>query len=176
MKMKGKILEFDGVKPRLHPSVFLADGSFIIGNVKIGEGSSIWYNTVVRGDVNYIKIGKFTNIQDLSMIHVTTAKYPTIIGDYVTVGHKVMIHGAKIGNYVLVGIGAIILDDVEIPDHVIIAAGSVIPPGKKYPSGVLIMGAPGKVVRELTREEINYFEESAIHYHELARKHLLIKD
>lgn len=174
--MKGKVLEFNGVKPTLHPSVFLADGSFVIGDVEIGEGSSVWYNTVVRGDVNYIKIGRFTNIQDLSMIHVTTAKYPTIIGDYVTVGHKVMIHGAKIGNYVLVGIGAIILDDAEIPDHVIVAAGSVIPPGKKYPSGVLIMGTPGKVVRELTRKEMDYFEESAIHYYELARKHSLIKD
>ncbi len=170
-KIDGLVLEYEGMKPDLHPSVFVASGAAIIGNVGVGEGSSIWYNSVVRGDVNYIKIGKFTNIQDLSMIHVTTAKYPTIIGDYVTIGHRVMIHGAKIGNYVLLGIGSIILDDVEIADYTIVAAGTLIPPRKKFPSGVLIMGSPGKVIRDLSREEIEDFERLALHYTNLAVKH-----
>ncbi len=171
MKVKGQILEFEGVKPQLHPDVFIAPGAYVIGDVKVGEKSSIWYNCVVRGDVNYIKIGRFTNIQDLSMIHVTTAKYPTVIGDFVTVGHRVMIHGAEIGNYVLVGMGAIILDNVHISDYTIIAAGTLIPPNKSYPSGVLIMGTPGKVVRDLTDKEIEEFKASALHYAELAEKH-----
>ena len=171
MKVKGSVLGFNGVEPKLPPTVFVAPGAYVIGDVEMGEGSSVWYNSVVRGDVNHIRIGNFTNIQDLSVIHVTTALYPTIIGDYVTIGHKAMIHGAKIGNRVLIGIGAIILDDVEITDYVIVAAGTLIPPGKRFPSGVLIMGSPGKVVRELTREERNSLEEQALHYFELSKLH-----
>ncbi len=171
-RVKGLIGAYKGMEPRLHPSVFVAPGGVVIGDVEIGEGSSVWYNSVIRGDVNYIRIGKFTNIQDLSMIHVTTEKYPTIIGDYVTVGHRVMIHGARIGNNVLVGIGSIILDDVEIADYTIVAAGTLIPPRKKFPSGVLIMGSPGKVVRELTRAEMEDFERLALHYSKLAEAHL----
>ena len=174
-RIDGVILEYDGVKPRLHPSVFIASGAAVIGDVEIGEGSSVWYNSVVRGDVNFIRIGKFTNIQDLSMIHVTTEKYPTIIGDYVTVGHRVMIHGAQIGNHVLVGIGAIILDGVEIADYSIVAAGTLIPPRKKFPSGVLIMGSPGKVIRDLRKEEIEEFERLALHYSKLAEKHSALR-
>ncbi len=171
MRVKGNVLGFNGVEPKLHSTVFIAPGAYVIGDVEIGKGSSVWYNSVIRGDANYIRIGNFTTIQDLSVIHVPTTKYPTIIGDYVTIGHKAMIHGAKIGSRVLIGIGAIILDDVEIPDYVMVAAGTLIPPRKRFPSGVLIMGSPGKVVRELTKEERNNLQEQALQYFELSRLH-----
>ncbi len=169
--MKGTVLPYKGVEPKLADGVFLAPGSFVIGDVEIGEGSSIWFNTVVRGDVNYIRIGKNTNIQDLSMVHVTTAKYPTIIGDGVTIGHRCMIHGCVIGDNCLIGMGAIILDGVEVGDNCLVAAGSLLTQGKKFPSGVLIMGAPAKVVRELRLEEIEDFKRLALHYRRLAESY-----
>ncbi len=166
--MKGTVLSYKGVHPRIAEDVFIAPGAFVIGDVEIGEGSSIWFNTVVRGDVNYIRIGRNTNIQDLSMVHVTTAKYPTVIGDGVTIGHRVMIHGCVIGNNCLIGMGAIILDGVEIGDNSIVAAGSLVTQGKKFPSGVVIMGVPAKVVREVRPEEIEEFKRLALHYKNLA--------
>ena len=142
-----------GVTPRLHPSVFVAEGAQVMGDVEIGEDSSVWYNTVIRGDVNSIRIGSRTNIQDLTMIHVEKGTHPTRLGDDVTVGHHAVVHGCTIGNRVLVGIGAIVLNGVVIEDEVFIAAGTLLTPGTHIPSGSMVMGSPGKVKRPLTDAE-----------------------
>jgi carbonic anhydrase/acetyltransferase-like protein (isoleucine patch superfamily) len=142
-----------GVLPRIHPSVFVAEGAQIMGDVEIGEDSSVWYNTVIRGDVNSIRIGARTNIQDLTMVHVEKGTHPTRLGDDVTVGHHVVVHGCTIGNRVLVGIGAIVLNGVVIEDEVFIAAGTLLTPGTHIPSGSMVMGSPGKVKRPLTDAE-----------------------
>ena len=142
-----------GVMPRLHPSVFVAEGARIMGDVEIGEDSSVWYNTVIRGDVNSIRIGARTNIQDLTMVHVEKGTHPTRLGDDVTVGHHVVVHGCTIGNRVLVGIGAIVLNGVIVEDDVFIAAGTLLTPGTHVPSGSMVMGSPGKVKRPLTDAE-----------------------
>ena len=147
------IRPFQGKIPKLHPTAFVADGAQVIGDVEIGEESSIWYNTVVRGDVNSIRIGRRTNIQDLSVVHVEKGTHPTRIGDDVTVGHHVVIHGCTIGNRVLVGIGAIVLNGVVIEDDAFIAAGALLIPGTRVASGSMVMGSPAKVKRTLTDAE-----------------------
>ena len=165
-------LPFQGTKPKIHESVFVAAGAQIIGDVEIAEGSSIWYNTVVRGDVHHIRIGKNTNIQDLSVVHVAANKYPTYIGNDVTVGHKALVHACKVGDRCLIGMGAIIMDGAEIGDDSIVAAGSLVIEGKKFPAGSLIMGSPAKVVREIRDNERAWISESASNYSELAKQHM----
>jgi carbonic anhydrase/acetyltransferase-like protein (isoleucine patch superfamily) len=150
--------------PEIHSSVFLASGVKIIGNVKIGENSSVWYNTVIRGDVHYIKIGSNSNIQDCSMLHVTNGKFPLNIGNNVTVGHSVTLHGCTLQNRCLVGMGAVILDGAIIEEKAMIAAGAVITPGYVAPSGKLVGGVPGKIIRNLTDIELEEFEKSALRY------------
>jgi len=156
--------------PILGNRVYLHPSCQIIGDVTLGDDSSIWCNAVLRGDVNRISIGRGTNVQDLSMGHVShkTADKPEgsplIIGDYVTVGHSVILHGCTIGNECLIGMGSIIMDDVVIPDRVMIGAGSLVSPGKLLQGGMLYMGRPAKAVRALTVEEIAYLRYSAEHY------------
>lgn len=156
--------------PILGNCVYLHPSCQVIGEVTIGDDSSIWCNTVLRGDVNRIVIGRGSNVQDLTMCHVShrTADKPDgsplIIGDYVTVGHAVILHGCTIGNDCLIGMGSIIMDDVVIPDQVMIGAGSLVSPGKKLESGMLYMGRPAKAVRTLTEAEIAYLRYSAEHY------------
>lgn len=150
--------------PKLGNDVFLAPGSKIIGNVEIGDDSSIWYNTVVRGDVNYIKIGSLTNVQDCSMLHVTNGKFPLNIGNKVTIGHSVTLHGCTLQDLCLIGMGAVILDGAIVEQNSIVAAGAVIRPGFVVPSGKLVAGVPGKVVRNLTQDEIIDLEKSADRY------------
>lgn len=164
------IFSYEGVKPDIHRSCFVADSASIIGRVEIGENTSVWYNCVLRGDENTIKIGKHTNIQDGTVVHISK-DYDTVIGDYVTVGHKAIVHACKIGNNVLVGMGAIILDGAEIEDNVLIGAGSIVTPGKKIPSGSLVLGSPAKVVRELSGQEIEHLKQSAVDYVQYAEKH-----
>jgi carbonic anhydrase/acetyltransferase-like protein (isoleucine patch superfamily) len=147
------IRPFQGKLPKLHLTTFIADGAQVIGDVEIGEESSIWYNTVVRGDVNSVRIGRRTNIQDLSVIHVEKGTHPVRIGDEVTVGHRVVLHGCTVGNRVLVGIGAIVLNGVVIEDESFIAAGTLLIPGTHVPSGSMVMGSPGRVTRTLTDAE-----------------------
>lgn len=166
------IKELENRKPNIHKTCFIAESADIIGDVTIGENTSIWYKTVLRGDGNYIEIGKNTNIQDNSVVHIGEDN-PTIIGDYVTVGHSAVVHGCIVGNSVLVGIGAIILDGAEIGDNTIIAAGSLVPPGKKIPAGVLVMGTPVKIVRELTKEEKKALTNSAIDYIGFAKDNII---
>ncbi|MBI3480648.1 MAG: gamma carbonic anhydrase family protein [Nitrosomonadales bacterium] len=156
--------------PALGDRVYLHPSCQVIGDVKIGSESSVWCNAVLRGDVNRIVIGQGTNIQDLTMGHVShkTAENPNgsplIVGDYVTVGHSVILHGCTIGHECLIGMGSIIMDDAVIRDRVMIGAGSLISPGKVLESGMLYMGRPAKAVRKLTAEEVTYLRYSAEHY------------
>ncbi len=166
------------VMPILGARVFVHASAQIIGNVRIGNDSSIWCNTVLRGDVNLIVIGRCSNVQDLTMGHVshkTPIKpngSPLIIGDYVTVGHSVILHGCAIGNECMIGMGSIIMDDAVIPDQVMIGAGSLVAPGKALESGMLYVGRPVKAIRALTPEEIAYLKYSAEHYVEVKNNYL----
>jgi carbonic anhydrase/acetyltransferase-like protein (isoleucine patch superfamily) len=162
---------FAGHTPRLHSSVFVADGAQVIGDVEIGEDSSVWYNTVLRGDVNSIRIGRRTNIQDLTMLHVHRDRFPCSIGDDVTVGHHAVVHGCTVGSRVLVGIAAVVLDGVVIDDDCFIAAGTLLTPGTRVPAGSMVMGAPGKVKRMLTPDEREGLLASAAGYVLNARMH-----
>lgn len=164
LNFKGKLFPYLDLFPRIHPSVFLAEGVKIIGDVEIGEDSSVWYNTVIRGDVHYVKIGKLTNIQDCSMLHVTNGKYPLNIGDKVTIGHAVKLHGCTLQNLCLIGIGAIVLDGAVVEEKSMVAAGSVVKPNFIVPSGKLVAGVPAKVIRDLTQQELDEFEKSALRY------------
>lgn len=146
------MLKFKGKEPQLDESVFVAPGAHVSGAVSIGRDSSVFYNSVARGDVNTITIGERTNIQDNCTLHVTE-KTSLTVGDDVTVGHNVILHGCRVGNQVMVGMGAIVLDGAEIGDNCIVAAGSLVPPNKSYPAGLMIMGSPARVVRKLSEEE-----------------------
>ncbi len=159
-----KLFQYLDFFPKIDPSVFLASGVKIIGNVEIGSDSSIWYNTVVRGDVHYIKIGKMTNVQDCSMLHVTNGKFPLNIGNKVTIGHSVTLHGCTLQDLCLIGMGAVILDGAVIEQQAMVAAGAVVTPGFVVPSGKLAGGVPAKIIRDLTEAEIEDFENSAQRY------------
>ena len=158
------ILEHNGIAPQIDPSVFLAPSACVIGDVQIGEKSSLWFNVLVRGDVNYIRIGKRTNIQDGTVIHVTHKTHPTVIGDDVSVGHSVTLHGCNIQDRCLIGIGAIILDGVEVGESSMVAAGSLLTPGTKIPPRSLVMGSPARVRKELTDAECADFHSIAERY------------
>jgi len=164
IKIMAIIKPYKGIYPKIHESVYLSENVVVIGDVEIGKDSSVWFGTVIRGDVNYIKIGKRTNIQDNCVVHVTHDTHPTIIGDNVTVGHGVILHGCTLHNNILVGMGATIMDGVEIEDYVLVGAGALVTPNKKIPSGVLVAGVPAKIVRELREEEIKLIKESAENY------------
>jgi len=164
MKEEEKLFPYLETFPKIHSSVFLAAGVKIIGDVIIEQDSSVWYNSVIRGDVNYIRIGKFTNIQDLCMLHVTNQTYPLNIGNKVTIGHSVTLHGCTIKDLVLIGMGAVILDGAIIEEHSMVAAGAVITPKFIVPSGKLVAGVPGKIIRDLTKEELKDLEDSAFRY------------
>jgi carbonic anhydrase/acetyltransferase-like protein (isoleucine patch superfamily) len=150
--------------PKLGKNVFLAPGSKIVGEVEIGNDTSIWYNTVIRGDVNFVTIGKMSNVQDSSTLHVTNGKFPLTIGDKVTIGHAVVLHGCILKNLCLIGMRSVVLDGAVIEEKGMVAAGSVVVPGFVVPSGKLVAGVPGKVVRDLSVEELDEFEKSAERY------------
>jgi carbonic anhydrase/acetyltransferase-like protein (isoleucine patch superfamily) len=158
------IIPLPGKDPRIHASAFIAENATIVGDVHIGAQSSVWYGSVIRGDVHCIRIGDRTNIQDLCMVHVTKGTHPCIVENDVTVGHSVTLHGCHIKSRVLVGIGAIVLDGVVVESDSFIAAGALLSPGAKVPSGVLMMGSPAKVKRDLTESEIAAILTSAEHY------------
>ncbi|GMV13082.1 MAG: gamma carbonic anhydrase family protein [Myxococcales bacterium] len=162
---------FKDLTPRIAESCFLADNCVVIGEVELGDEVNVWYGAVLRGDCGRIVIGARTNVQDLTMIHMTTGISHTEIGQDVTVGHNVVIHGARIGDRVLVGMGSVILDNVEIGDDCLIAAGSVVPPRMKIPARSLVRGAPAKVIREVNADEALLGINGAVSYLELAREH-----
>ena len=173
------ISNYLNTSPIIGNQVFLHPSCQVIGDVKIGDEASIWCNTVLRGDVNRIVIGRGSNVQDLTMGHVSHKSVdkpdgsPLIIGDYVTVGHSVILHGCRIGNDCLIGMGSIIMDDVVIPDFVMVGAGSLISPGKTLESGMLYMGRPAKAVRALTEDEMKYLRYSAEHYMRVKDNYLM---
>jgi carbonic anhydrase/acetyltransferase-like protein (isoleucine patch superfamily) len=145
---------FKGITPRVAANAYVDESAQIIGDVEIGEESSVWMNVVIRGDVHAVRIGRRTNIQDGTIVHVMRDTHPTTIGDDVTVGHGAIVHGSTIDHRVLIGMGAILLDGVEVGSDSIVAAGTLLPEGAKMPPRSLVMGSPGKVRRALTDQEI----------------------
>lgn len=160
----GTIIEYGGIVPTIHESVFIAHGAVILGDVHVGRDSSIWYNVVIRGDVHWIRIGERTNIQDLAMLHCTYKKHPLSIGNDVTIGHQAMLHGCTVEDAVLIGMHATVLDRAVVEHHSMVAAGSVVREGFTVPSGTLVAGVPAKVVRELRDDEVAKLEQSAQNY------------
>ena len=167
-----------GLHPKISPGVYIDPDAVVIGDVEIGEGSSVWPMTVIRGDIHRIRIGKRTSVQDGSVLHVTHAGpfnpdgFPLIIGDDVTIGHKVMLHGCTIGNRILIGMAAVIMDGAVVEDEVIIAAGTLVPPGKLIESGFLYKGSPASQARPLTEKEMTFFHYTAKRYVDLAARYL----
>jgi gamma-carbonic anhydrase len=158
------IIPYRGVMPEIHPSVFMAEGSHVIGDVVIGKDSSVWFNAVIRGDVNYIRIGERTNIQDGSVLHVTHERYPLIIGSNVTIGHAAVVHAATVYDFCLIGMGAIVLDNARVGPYSLIAAGAVVVGNSVIPEGMLAAGVPAKVVRPLTGDERQSLVQYAQNY------------
>ncbi len=164
---------FQGVFPKIASSAFIADTARVIGDVEIGEAASIWYGSVLRGDVGAIRIGARSNIQDLSMLHMSLGISNTVVGEDVTVGHGVIIHGAVIGNGALIGMGSILLDNCEIGEESLIGAGTVVTAGTRVPARSLVLGQPGKVVRSLRGSEAEQGRLLAARYIEVAKAHRL---
>ncbi len=158
------IIPFADKQPEVHPTVYVQETAQIIGDVRIGAYSSVWFQAVIRGDVHFIRIGERTNVQDGTIIHVTTDRWPTYVGNQVTVGHRAVLHGCRVGDRCLIGIGAIVMDGVEIGEECLIGAGTLLPPRTSVPPGSLVLGSPGKVVRPLTAAEREQLVESAEHY------------
>ncbi len=158
------IYPFKGKTPKLHTSVYVADGAKIIGDVEIGEMSSIWFNAVIRGDVNYIRIGSRTNIQDGSVLHVTRRTHPLTIGDDITIGHNVTLHACDVKDRCLIGMGAVVMDGTEVGEDSIIGAGSLVTGGTIIPPRSMVLGSPAKVRRSLSDEEVLRIKRSAENY------------
>lgn len=163
------IRPFRGLAPQLDPSVYVAPNASIIGDVHIGPRSSVWFGAVIRGDVFHIRIGSETSIQDNTVVHVTHDRFATVVGNRVTVGHSVTLHGCTVGDLCIIGMGATILDQVEIGERCIVGAGALLTPGTKVPPGHLVVGAPARVKRPLSEAEVQWLAASAAHYVELGR-------
>lgn len=160
-----------GKKPKVHKNAFVAENAYLVGDVTIEEDVSIWFGAVVRGDENPIFIGRGTNIQDNVTVHVSPV-YSTYIGEDVNIGHNAIVHACTVGKRCLIGIGSVILDGAAIGEGTLIGAGSVVGLGKKIPAGVLCVGSPAKVIRELTEEEKAYMMENAEHYVKVSKEYL----
>jgi carbonic anhydrase/acetyltransferase-like protein (isoleucine patch superfamily) len=145
---------YKGVHPRVHDTAYVDVSAQVVGDVEIGEASSVWMNVVIRGDVHHVRIGRRTNVQDGTIVHVMRGTYATTIGDDVTIGHGAIVHGCTLGDRILVGMGAILLNGVEVGDDSIVAAGTLLPEGTRIPSRSLVMGSPGTVRRALTEADI----------------------
>jgi carbonic anhydrase/acetyltransferase-like protein (isoleucine patch superfamily) len=163
------IYELDQIAPRIAASAWVADSAQVMGNVELAESASVWFGAVVRGDTETIRIGKGSNIQDASVLHADIGK-PLTIGENVTVGHQVMLHGCSIGDGSLIGIGAIVLNGAKIGKGCIVGAGSLVTEGKEFPDGSMILGSPAKVVRQLSEAQQVGLRMSALHYIENARR------
>lgn len=165
------ILPFNGITPKISDTCFVSNGVYIIGDVEIGENSSVWFGSVIRGDVNFIRIGNYVSIQDGSILHVTTEKYPLEIGNRVVIGHRVILHGCKVGSNVLIGMGSVIMDGVVIGNNCIIAAGTLITQNKIIPDGSLVMGNPGKVGKIVDRAMLKKIDEGIENYRRLVAQY-----
>jgi carbonic anhydrase/acetyltransferase-like protein (isoleucine patch superfamily) len=158
--------------PQIHESAFVAENATVVGDVVIGPDASVWFGSVVRADVHFIRIGARTNVQDLTVMHVNQGKNPTILEDDVTVGHRAILHGCHVKRGSLIGMGAVLLDDVVVEEGSFVAAGSVVSPGTVVPAGKLARGVPARVVRDLTEEEILGIQRSAESYCDLKNEYL----
>ena len=163
------IYELDGVAPEVAESAWVADSAQVMGKVVLHEDTSVWFGTVVRGDTECITIGAGTNVQDASVLHADLGQ-PLVIGERVTVGHKVMLHGCTVGDESLIGIGAVVLNGAKIGRNCLVGAGSLVTEGKEFPDGSMILGSPARVVRQLTPEQIEGLRQSARSYMANARR------
>lgn len=161
--ISSNLFPYKNLYPEIDDTVFIAPGAKLIGNVQVGKDSSIWYNAVLRGDINYIKVGEMSNIQDGTIIHVTH-ELPVKIGNLVTIGHQAVIHGCTIQDLTLIGMGAIVLDYAVVESKSLVAAGALVKQKFIVPSGTMVAGIPARVIRDLTEEEIKALEESAFSY------------
>lgn len=169
--MQGHLLPYRGVMPSVHETAFIAPGAHVIGNVRIGEGASIWFNCTVRGDVGNIHIGARSNVQDGSIVHVTGGHFDTFIGNDVLIGHLCVIHGCRLEDESFVGMGSTVMDGCVIERGAMLGAGSLLVPGKTIKSGQLWLGRPARYVRDLTPEEVAQNRESVLHYVNLAQEY-----
>lgn len=163
------IYQLDDLTPLVHPSAYVADSAQVIGSVVLAENTSVWFGAVLRGDTETMTVGKGSNIQDLSVLHADVG-CPLTIGENVTVGHQVMLHGCTVGDGSLIGIGAVVLNNARIGKHCIVGAGALVTEGKEFPDGSMILGSPAKAVKQLTPEQIAGLQQSALHYQDNARR------
>jgi gamma-carbonic anhydrase len=166
-----QIRRYGALSPQIHESVWVAPGAVVVGDVEIGEDSSVFFGTVIRADVERIRIGQRTNIQDQATLHVTADRFPTILGNEITIGHRAVVHGCRVADGALIGIGAIVLDGAEIGENALVAAGAVVRPGQIVEAHCLVAGVPARVIRSLTREEIELQRARTLRYVETARAH-----
>ena len=174
--MKAIVRALPDRRPDIAPDAFLADGAVVIGDVRVGAQSSIWYGAVLRADVGAIRIGARVNVQDLSLLHMTAGHVATELEDEVTIGHRVVLHSARVGSGALVGTGAILLDGVEVGPEALVAAGTLLTPGTVVPARTLVRGHPGRVVRDLTEEEWQQGRRIALRYLARAAEHAAVRD
>jgi carbonic anhydrase/acetyltransferase-like protein (isoleucine patch superfamily) len=160
------------VEPRLDPSAWLASGAVVVGDVVLGAESSVWFGAVLRADVHSIRVGARTNLQDHCVVHVTRDRFPTRIGDEVTVGHRAVVHGCTVDDGALIGIGAIVLDGARVGEGALVGAGALVAPGTEVPPGALVLGVPARVVRSLSDQEQKLQRERALQYVETAREYV----
>lgn len=171
--VRGVVRPFEGVHPQLHDGVFVAEGAAVVGDVVLGEQSSVWFGTVLRGDTMPIRVGRRSNLQDLSVVHITTDVAGATIGDEVTVGHRVLLHACTIRDRVLVGMGSIVLDEAVVESDVVIGAGSLVPPRARLESGYLYLGSPVRRLRPLRDGDRALIEQGWRAYVDLGRRHAL---
>ena len=169
MTREGMIAAFGHHTPQIDPDAFVVDSAVVIGDVVLGPDASVWFHTVLRGDVERIRIGARSNLQDNTTVHVTGGRWPTLVGEAVTVGHAAVLHGCAVGDHSLIGIGAVVLDGAVIESECLIGAGALVTPGTHVPARSLFLGRPARRVRELTGEEIARLRQSAANYVERAR-------
>lgn len=166
------VRSFQGIKPTIPASCFIEETGVVIGDVVMGEECSVWFHAVVRGDVHFIRIGNRTNVQDLCMLHVTHDTHPLIVGNEVTIGHSVVLHGCTIKDRVLIGMGAIIMDGAVVGENCVVGAGALVTEGTVVPPKSLIFGSPAKVKRSVTERELAWIKESAENYVKYARQYM----
>lgn len=161
------IKSFKSIRPKIHETAFVTDDAIIVGDVEIGEDASVWFGSILRGDVNFIRIGARTNIQDQTIIHVSSKGLPTIVEEEVTIGHRVTLHACHVERGCLIGIGAILMDGVRVGERSLVGAGSLLTPGTQIPPSSLVIGSPAHVKRELSEDELSSLEHSWRNYVEL---------
>ncbi len=172
------IYPYQGVTPQIEPDVLLCPGAMVVGRVTIGEGSSVWYNAVIRGDVHHVIIGRYSSIQDGTLIHEDSGRgsglaggLPTVVGDYVTVGHGVILHACRVEDYALIGMGAIVMDGAVIGKGAVVGAGALVTKNTVIPPFSLVLGSPARVVKTLPESSLEQRKEQAMHYYSLGQEH-----